>query len=52
MKWFPTYQVNLLLDDYDLFCNEYLSGKISKDLFDALEVDYLMKKDLFIVMLN
>lgn len=52
MKWYHTHQCNLLLDDYDLICNEFLAGKISKDLFDALEVDYLKKKELFIVTLN
>lgn len=52
MKWSIPYQCNLLLEEYDLFCNEFLAGKISKDLFDALEIEYLKRKELFIINLN
>lgn len=52
MKWANNYQANLKLDEYDKFCTEYIEGKISKDLFDAFEIEYLKRKELFIVNLN
>lgn len=52
MKWYIKTEYNLLLDDYDKICNEFIEGKISKDLFDALEIEYLKRKELFIVSLN
>lgn len=52
MKWYINNQCNLLLNEYDKFCNEFIEGKISKDLFDALEIEYLKRKELFIVNLN
>lgn len=52
MKWYIATQYNLLLNDYDKICTEFVEGKISKDLFDILEIEYLQKKELFIVNLN
>lgn len=46
------YICNLLIPEYDKFCTQFIEGKITRELFFALEVEYMKRKELFTIHLN
>ena len=45
-------EYNLLLRQFDQYCNMFISGLIPLDIFIDIELEYLKRLELFIINLN
>lgn len=52
MKFHFNPTCNLLIPEHDRFCTQFIEGKITRELFLALEVEYMKRKELFTINLN